>query len=1133
MDTTAESALNGRLARLEDQVADLGRTLDRVQWAVAAVGIRVPEPAAPLRRPTTPLAPMQPPRPTRPVPVAPPPPAVPAQRSGPLPLLTVHQPSAPPPAKAAPSPQPIAVQPQQPAAPPPPPRLQPAPPAPVRAAAPVAAAAEPARSGFDVVRITEFWLNKVAIALLLFGVALLLNWANQQGWVARLITPPIIVSAGYAIGLGLLAFGLRLYEDRPHFSQVLLGGAVGVFYITTYGAWGLLHLLEAGPALGVMIAVTLTAFALAVRQNVALLSLIGTIGALLTPFVIQTGDNNLPGLVLYTCCVLAGTGAIYFRQGWHSLLWTAWVGGWAVLAVACFDFWTLPDHPLAVRLAVQMGIGFAWLVGWAIPVLRNVVWAAAPDQWQQPTRDLLADLVPPAARRRIDPHVHLITVLTAGMAACLSSILWAGSDGRWSGPLLVAGALVYAAVYRLLREREPALAYTHIMMALLLLTLALTRLFGGDLLLITLAAEVAALHFIAIRVGDRGLTWAGHALAVPVAAALVLALAADPYGLEMGTTAALSQWAVIAALAAATLAQRRGLARTLYNGGVHLATLILLTLQLVPLAPAGEAVALGWMIYALGALAWARYHDDDLAAGVGHGLFALLAPWFGWRLLLGHALSFSWDHGLLALTRPGEWPIVNLMSLTDLALIAALVGAAWLSRHSRLTLLYLGAAHQAMLLWLWREGSGLPAGGDAVLLAWAGYAAVLYLFAQRRTDRGATPDPLARRLTWAVHSTCASLGGLLAGRLVFGYALGTLILSLAALADLLVIGLLLVVGRGVTEPRLAGVYRVAGILVALGFAGRELWLIDSSGGLALLVWAAAAAALHWAAQRHEDRALRVLGHSVFAVVVPWLMVRLLSGMTNVRLPFPVVNLAAVINLTVIGLLFISVRRLPSRQDRLLYRLAGHGAVLAWIGHEFLFLSLGTGPAVLAWACYAMLLEYYGGEDQPEVPDLVHGIFAGLGLLIAARFWNGPADALPIFNVNALGAGGALMLAGVVAARSRSQEALWTYRTLIHAGVLALLWHELGGLPQGNGLITVTWAVYALLILIVGLRRTEVGLIYGAVGTLLLVVGKLFLIDLVALGLDLIWRSLLFIGFGIAFLLLSYYLQSWLKRAPQV
>ena len=46
---------------------------------------------------------------------------------------------------------------------------------------------------------------------------------------------------------------------------------------------------------------------------------------------------------------------------------------------------------------------------------------------------------------------------------------------------------------------------------------------------------------------------------------------------------------------------------------------------------------------------------------------------------------------------------------------------------------------------------------------------------------------------------------------------------------------------------------------------------------------------------------------------------------------------------------------------------------------------------------------------------------------------------------------------------------------------------------------------------------------AGMGTLLLVVGKLLLVDLI--NLDAAWRILLFLSFGGVFLVLSYYLQA--------
>jgi uncharacterized membrane protein len=52
----------------------------------------------------------------------------------------------------------------------------------------------------------------------------------------------------------------------------------------------------------------------------------------------------------------------------------------------------------------------------------------------------------------------------------------------------------------------------------------------------------------------------------------------------------------------------------------------------------------------------------------------------------------------------------------------------------------------------------------------------------------------------------------------------------------------------------------------------------------------------------------------------------------------------------------------------------------------------------------------------------------------------------------------------------------------------------------------------------------------ALGTLLLVVAKLFLIDLAEL--ETIWRVLLFMGFGAVFLVLSYYFQKLWRAKPE-
>ena len=157
----------------------------------------------------------------------------------------------------------------------------------------------------------------------------------------------------------------------------------------------------------------------------------------------------------------------------------------------------------------------------------------------------------------------------------------------------------------------------------------------------------------------------------------------------------------------------------------------------------------------------------------------------------------------------------------------------------------------------------------------------------------------------------------------------------------------------------------------------------------------------------------------------------------------------------------------------------------------------------------------------------HVLFVMVGVWLLTRLTGnlgaGAPGAQAIFDASAITDLAVLGLALAASTVVRPQDAASVYRLCVHAAFLGWLWRELSILPDGDAYVTVAWGLYTVVLLVAGLRLARSRLVIVAMGTLLVVVAKLLLVDLTSL--DAVWRILLFLGFGGIFLALSYYLQA--------
>ena len=581
----------------------------------------------------------------------------------------------------------------------------------------------------------EWWMNKVGIALFLLGVVFLFKFSWDRGWLQVLLTPVVRVGLGILLGSALVWVGLRVYARRRAFAQVVLGGGIGTYYITGFAAYGMLGVFSYPVAFAFMAAATLLAFALALRQDGAALAVIGVSGGLATPFLLYDGEGALGGLVLYAGLVLTGAMGMYLLKGWRSLLLVAFAGYWAVLFTGHAGVDPFGAPPVADALALQVGALFGWISLWLVPSAREALRSASPGRWRTPEIGAPMRMVLSGTRgfvHEVAP-AHVVSFASPPTALLLTQVVW--SPGATTMGLVILGfAAAHALAWAGFR-RVPGgghVSYAQAIVALLLATLSLVLLLEGAALLLALAAEAAALHFVARRLSDRVVATIGHALFV-VAGAWVFPLLAggaldnlfgghagvpfvDPYSLVALAVVAL-------AFVASTTMEAPEVWRV-YRFFGHAAAAGLILRELVAFGDGLWAFA-ALALYAAALHLLSRRLPAWGTTGGAHALSVFVGLWLAVRLAAG--MGFPGDSGTA---------VFNLPGLADLVVVSLILACSRIAGNRKATLAYRVAAHAALLAWFWREFEMLTGSTDAyVTMAWGLTGAAMFVAGLRR-DHG-------------------------------------------------------------------------------------------------------------------------------------------------------------------------------------------------------------------------------------------------------------------------------------------------------------------------------------------------------------------------------------------------------------
>ncbi len=448
------------------------------------------------------------------------------------------------------------------------------------------------------VQLGEEWLNRIGIGLLLIGVAFLFKYSIDQGW----LIPQIRSVIGLAIGSVLFGSGFRMAEDSKALKQILLGGGIAVFYITGFATFQLYDFVPSMLVWSFMVVVTLLALSLSLKQDEAVLSIVGTLGALGTPFMLYSGDGSVVTLMGYIALILVATAAIYMKKGWKSLLWSIALGGFGVLVVAVAGLNFEYEAATATEeWSVQSGVVIWLIVSWILPILREIMTLNNPQRWPDPKMLLPDGSIDPAVNHKTSSSVHLMVFLVPLFMITLSHGVWEFTLNQGGIGFMVLAAMGAAFYWPLKQNDRPKIASTHAFMGLVMLTLGLFLILEGNFLMIVLIAETVALRYIAHQTGDSKVSVSSHILfGIVIFWMLHILNYADASETAMLTMETVSQLLVIGAgglLIPRWLSSKDH--RQIYQVTSHIVFLIWLYQKLSIMENGQALVTLSWGIYAI------------------------------------------------------------------------------------------------------------------------------------------------------------------------------------------------------------------------------------------------------------------------------------------------------------------------------------------------------------------------------------------------------------------------------------------------------------------------------------------------------------------------------------------------------
>lgn len=209
-------------------------------------------------------------------------------------------------------------------------------------------------------------LGRIGVGALLVGVSFFLKYSFDNGWIG----PSGLIAIGIVAGLAMVVMGQVLRKKYTSYADIVIGGGIGILYLSIYSAFGFYSLIAAPVAFGCMIIVTLLAIVMSIVGESCPLAALGFVGGFVTPMLIASVRPDFWTLLPYILVLDIGVFVIAYYKRWAYLNFIGFIGTYLLFGSWAVDAYT-KDMMLPVMIFAAIFFAIYLLTSVAHHIVRR------------------------------------------------------------------------------------------------------------------------------------------------------------------------------------------------------------------------------------------------------------------------------------------------------------------------------------------------------------------------------------------------------------------------------------------------------------------------------------------------------------------------------------------------------------------------------------------------------------------------------------------------------------------------------------------------------------------------------------------------------------------------------------------